>query len=118
MLDARLELDIMSTLREKRPTSPLTETALRHLIQTAIAKGYVRETPHAENFHPERNLSIDDVLHGLERKDWVLAKPPNYDEEHGSWEYLIKTVDVEGQELHIKLAAYPGDKRIEIITRW
>jgi hypothetical protein len=108
----------MSTPREKRPTSPLTETALRNLIQTATAKGYVRETIHAEDHHPERNLSIDDVLHGLERKDWVLAGPPNYDAEHESWEYLIRTVDVEGDELHIKLAAYPADKRIEIITRW
>lgn len=108
----------MSTPREKRPTSPLTETALRVLIQTATAKGYVRETPHAENDHPERNLSIDDVLYGLERKDWVLAKPPDYDAEHENCEYLIKTVDVEGNELHIKLAAYPADKRIEIITRW
>jgi hypothetical protein len=108
----------MSTPKEKRPTSPLTETALRNLIQTATTKGYVRETPHAENDHPERNLSIDDVIYGLERKDWVLAQAPNYDTEHENWEYLIKTVDVEGCELHIKLAAYPGDKRVAIITRW
>jgi hypothetical protein len=108
----------MSTPREQRPPLPLTESALRHLIRVATARGYVRETPHAENDHPERNLSIDDVLQGLERSDWVLERPPDYDAEHGTWEYLIKTVDVDGHELHIKLAAYPTEKRIGIITRW
>jgi hypothetical protein len=81
-------------------------------------KGYVRETPHAENDHPERNLSIDDVLHGLERTDWVLARDPDYDTVHENWEYLIRTVDIDGHELNIKLAAYPAEKRIGIITRW
>lgn len=108
----------MSTQKEKRPPSPLTEAALRHLIRVVTTKGYVRETPHAENDHPERNLSMEDVLHGLERTDWVLASKPNYDADHDNWEYLLKTVDVEGEELHIKLAAYPAEKRVEIITRW
>jgi hypothetical protein len=57
-------------------------------------------------------------VHGLERKDWVLEGHPNYDAEHRKWEYLIRTVDTEGQELHLKIAATPADKRIEIITRW
>jgi hypothetical protein len=58
------------------------------------------------------------VIHGLDHPDWILAQPPNYDEEHGNWEYLIKTVDIEGEELHIKIAAFPSAKRIEVITRW
>ena len=55
---------------------------------------------------------------GLEREDWVLVGNPSYDEQHRTWEYLIRTVDVEGQELHLKIAAVVADKRIEIITRW
>lgn len=81
-------------------------------------RGYYRESFHAENDHPERGLSTDDVVHGLECKDWTLAREPNYDEIHGNWEYLIRTVDIEGDDLHIKIAVVPETKRIEIITRW
>jgi len=91
---------------------------MRSLIRTAIAKGYYKESFHGEHDHPERNLSIDDVLHGLQQSNWELACPPDYDEDHRNWEYLIRTVDIDGDELHIKLAAYPAHKRFEIITRW
>jgi hypothetical protein len=97
---------------------PLSEHALRQLIRVAIDKGYYREHWHAENDHPDRNISPDDVIHGLEREDWVLTKTPDYDPAHESYEYLIRTVDVEGDELHIKLAAFPDEKRFEVITRW
>jgi hypothetical protein len=103
--------------QEKRP-HPLSEHALRILIRVAMEKGYFRERLHAENDHPERNISADDVIHGLEREDWTLAMTPDYDEQHRSYEYLIRTVDIEGDKLEIKLAAYPDEKRIEVITRW
>ena len=103
--------------REHRP-SPLREGSLRQLIRAALKRGYYRESLHAESGHADRNISIDDVIHGLERTDWTLAKTPDYDEEHRNWEYLIRTVDIEGEELHVKIAAFPDDKRIEVITRW
>jgi hypothetical protein len=108
----------MSSESQARRPSPLGEHALRQLIRAALDRGYFTESLHAEAEHPERGISIDDVLFGLEREDWTLAKPPNYDERHRSWEYLIRTVDIEEDELHVKLAAYPAEKRIEIITRW
>ena len=108
----------MSKLAQSERPDPLSIGALRQHIRLALDKGYFQEKNHAENDHPERNLSIDDVIHGLERKDWILEREPNYDEEHRGWEYLIKTVDIDGDELHIKLCAHPADKRIDIITRW
>jgi hypothetical protein len=97
---------------------PLNQNALRQHVRVAIERGYYAESFPAESERPERNLSIDDVIHGLERRDWTLEGQPNYDEGHEAWEYLIRTVDVEGTELHIKIAATPSNKRIEIITRW
>lgn len=97
---------------------PLSEHALRQLIRVALEKGYYRECAHAEDHHPERHISADDVIHGLEREDWTLNVSPNYDAAHQSYEYLIRTVDIEGDELHIKLAAFPAEKRFEVITRW
>lgn len=117
-LDSPTGVDIMSIRIPRERSYPLSENALRQLIRVAIEKGYYQETPHAENEHPERNLSTDDVLYGLEREDWTLAKPPNFDDVHTNWEYLIKTIDIEGEELHIKLAAFPEEKRFEVITRW
>ena len=101
----------------KRPR-PLGERALRSLIRRALNRGYFRESFHAEFEHPERHISIDDVVHGLGREDWTLAKPPDYDAAHGNWEYLIRTQDLEGQELHIKIAVFPRQNRVEVITRW
>ena len=115
-IDIHLGVDMMSSGSQQK--RPLSEHALRQLIRIAIDKGYYAEHWHAETGHPERNISIDDVIHGLEREDWALVGSPNYDHQHRNYEYLIQTVDVEGDELHIKLAALPDEKRFEVITRW
>ena len=112
-------IDVTSSSGKERKRPPvLSEASLRQLVKVALDKGYYTETFHAENEHPERQISLDDVLHGLEREDWTLTKTPNFDEEHWSWEYLISTTDIDGDALGIKLAAFPDDRRIEIITRW
>ena|SRR5258708_38578464 len=102
---------------DKRPL-PLGEHVLRLLIRVATERGYYTESLHKTNDHPERNISPDDVIHGLERDDWKLCKPPDWDVEHQNWEYLIGTVDIEGDELTVKVGAYPDEKRIRIITAW
>ena len=107
----------MSSSSEEHPPA-LSEHALRQLIRVALIRGYYSETMHAEDEHPERNISVDDVIYGLERQDWTLKKQPDYDEKHRSWEYLISTVDIDDKELTVKVAAFPDDKRFEIITRW
>lgn len=117
-VDKEQGLDIKSSPREVPETPPLTANGLRNLIQAAISHGYLEESEHAEYDHPERNLSIDDILCGLKRKDWVLAAEPDYDYEHHSWEYLVRTRDIEGNELDIKLAAYPDYMKVRIISRW
>jgi hypothetical protein len=108
----------MSSSKEAPKTPPLGVNALRNLIQASIARGYLEESEHAEVDHPERNLSIDDILYGLEQPHWTFVKAPDYDCDHGTWEYLIKTTDIEGNDLEIKLAAYPEYKKVRIITRW
>jgi hypothetical protein len=97
---------------------PLSEKALRAFLKRALERFYYRESFHAAHEHPERGISTDDVIHGLERDDWTFAKPPNYDPKHKNWEYLIRTVDLDGEELHVKIAVYPGGDGFEVITRW
>jgi hypothetical protein len=99
--------------RDKRPL-PLSENALRQLIRVAIEKGYYTESLH----HPERNISVDDVLHGVERSDWTLVGIPEWVEGSSCYRYRISTVDIEGEELTLILSAYPAEKRIGFITAW
>jgi hypothetical protein len=100
------------------PGKPLTEAGLRQLITKALDKGFISESPHSSEDRAYRNISDDDMRYGLERGDWTIEKPPNYDQGHHSWEYLIRTVDIEGDELHLKVAAYPADNRIAVITKY
>lgn len=93
----------------------LSEQALRELIRYALERSYYDECPHAENDHPERNISADDILHGLDNENWILEGS----EVRGtSRRYRIKTVDIEGEELTIIVRAIPELKRFEVVTRW
>jgi len=103
---------------EQHPAPAMSEGTLRNFLKRAIKRGYYKESFHAEAEHPERGLSVDDVLHGLERDDWKFAKPPDYDAKYGCWEYLIRTVDIGGDELHVKIAVHAQVGRFEVITRW
>jgi len=106
-------------LSYQQPRSkPLSEGALRKLVAKAIEKGWVREVPHSEHDRAYRKISNEDVLYGLERSDWVIATDPDYDPTHRNWEYKIKTVDVEGEELVLKIAPNPVDGTIKVITKY
>jgi hypothetical protein len=96
----------------------LSVAALRHVIVKALEKGWVREAFHSEHERAHRNISDEDVMYGLEHSGWVFASPPDYDSKHESWEYLIKTCDLEGDELHLKLVPHATDGTIKIITKY
>ena len=95
----------------------LSLSALRALVRFALTEGYCRESFHAAEEHPERNICFDDVLAGLEREDWTLEET-EYDSEHKNWKYTIKTKDIEEDDLHIIIAADQKRTRIKVITRW
>lgn len=97
---------------------PLSLSTLRQLVAKAVEKEWVREAFHSEHERAHRNISNEDVLHGLGRSDWSLAAPPDYDEDHKNWEYKIRTVDIEGVELHLKIAPNPADGTVRVITKF
>ena len=99
------------------PPKQLSAPELRRVIEQARIEGRVRESFHASDEHPERNLSLDDVLAGLERADWILEST-EYDEKHKNWKYRIKTKDVEGDDLTILLTASQETLSVKVITRW
>lgn len=96
----------------------LSADALRQLLEKAVDKGWIREAWHSEHERAYRNITMEDVLYGLEHPDWILVAPPDYDDDHKNWEYLIKTVDIEGIELHLKIAPNPADGTAYVITKF
>jgi hypothetical protein len=93
----------------------LTAEALRSVIEEAIVNGHVRESWHARQDHPERNISLDDVLHGLKATDWTML--PEHDNVRNSWKYKISTEDIEGVELTLVIVPLDANT-IRVITKW
>lgn len=107
----------MSSPNTARP-APMGDQQLRDFIRAARKRGYYGESFHSEVERAHRNISPDDIAHGLDRDDWHQCKAPDFDEEHGTWEYLIHTVDIEGEELHLKITVDETNKRFEVISKW
>ena len=104
---------------EHAPRPPhLNEQQLREFVRRACERGFYKEGFHSEYERACRNISPDDIVYGLEREDWVLCGDPDYDDEFESWEYLIQTWDIEGEELHLKIAVSLEYQRFEVITKW
>jgi hypothetical protein len=103
----------------KPPPQSLSKERLKKAINDALLKGYFSQSHHAVHDHPERNISVDDVLHGLKLDNWTL-ETSEFDEKHGRWKYKIKTEDIEGDELCIVFSCWMhrGRSCIRVITRW
>jgi hypothetical protein len=107
----------MSSSEAPRPPH-MGEQQLREFVRVARRKGYYGETFHSEVERAHRDISPDDIAYGLDREDWYQCRQPDFDEEHNNWEYLIHTVDIEGDELHLKIAVDEKNKRFEVISKW
>jgi hypothetical protein len=75
------------------------------------------ETFHARFDHPERGLSLDDVIHGLERP-WAFSLPPKFNQVEWQWKYSITTESIEGEPIVMIVAVDTANRRFEVITRW
>ena len=98
----------------------LTESDLKALVLEALnhVPGQRNlETFHARFHHLERGLSVDDVIHGLER-EWTYERPPEFNETEWQWKYRLSTETVDGDPLTIILAVDTESRSFEVITRW
>lgn len=75
------------------------------------------ETYHARFDHLERGLSIDDVIHGLERA-WSYERPPTFNPTEWQWKYRISTETIDGDPLLILIAVDTANRTFEVVTRW
>ena len=112
---------MLSSMGE-RP-KPLTTDELRKLVDDALALGaYTYREPmieslHARFDHPERDLDVNDVLHGL-KTGWKSSRPDEFHNFHWQWTYAIKTEDIESEPLTIIIAVDSRNRSFEVVTRW
>lgn len=98
----------------------LSEAELRALITDALENRpneAANETYHARFDHLERNLSMDDVIHGLERP-WTFDRPPEFNKDEWQWKYRIATQSIDGDDLVIVVAVDTLNRSFEVVTRW
>jgi hypothetical protein len=88
-------------------------------MKVAVTDGSVIPPFHTWTDHPERNISMDDIIAGLTCEEWTLAKT-EYDAgpKYKNWKYYIKTKDAEGDELLLLISANPERLSIKVITTW
>lgn len=97
---------------------PFTVEELRAFVKEALSSGSYREIPHSRIDRAYRNITNDDILHGLERDDWQLAGDPTFDTKRNRWRYQISTRDVEGEPLKLIVSPRTELCRIDIISKW
>ena len=96
---------------------PLSPAALRQFLEKALDKGWVKERYHSDVDRAYRNISDDDVAHGLELSSWVIEKTEPA-REAGLFKYTIRTADIEGDELRLVVLPLIATGRVEIITKY
>jgi hypothetical protein len=96
---------------------PLSSAGLRQFLRKALDKGWVRELPHSDVDRAYRNISDDDIQHGLELSGWVIEKTEPA-REAGLFKYTIRTADIEGDELHLVILPFTSSGTVEIITKY
>lgn len=64
-------LNIMLSFPDK--PDRLSDAALRQFVSRAIEKGWVRQGFHSEVERADRNISDEDIVFGLEQKEWKVT---------------------------------------------
>lgn len=98
----------------------LSEGELKSLLLDTLENAPDWKTPetfHARFDHLERGLSVDDVIHGLER-EWKFEKQPEFNREQWQWKYRIATETIDGDPMVIIVAVDTTNRTFEVITRW
>ncbi len=102
------------------PPGSLSREELRSIVLAALAGDEPtggRETFHARFDHPERGISIDDVVFGLEQ-EWKSCRAERFDSKEWQWRYRIETETIDGDPLVLIVAVDSASKSFMVVTRW
>jgi hypothetical protein len=104
------------------PAKPdrLSDAALRQFVSRALEKGWVRQGFHSEVERADRNISDEDIVFGLEQKDWKVTNAeycPNF-KDSSPYKYKILTKDIEGEVLELVIAPNVKTNTLKIVTKY
>jgi len=95
----------------------MSDGGLRQFVSRALDKGFIREGFHSEVERAERNISDEDIQYGLSRKDWIIEREPEQSRT-GGFKYLIRTVDIEQEALHLLVKPDTETGTLRILTKY
>lgn len=98
----------------------LTEQELKKLVVDSInATTYqeMLESYHALYGHMDRDITTDDVIHGLEG-EWKFERSPAFNEKFWQWKYYIAAKTVEQEPITIIIAVDSWRREFRTVTRW
>ncbi|MFY9561337.1 MAG: hypothetical protein WAQ52_13975 [Terriglobales bacterium] len=95
----------------------MSEAGLHQFITRALDRGFIRESFHSEVERAYRNISDEDIRYGLSRRDWTVKGAPE-PSKTGGFKYLIRTVDVEQEELHLLVKPDTTTGTLKILTKY
>jgi len=95
-------------------TSPLSNKAAIKAARRYLNDGQITWKPHMKQRMEERNISIRDVLAIID--GGRINDEPEYDEEHGNYEYHIIGRDVEGKKRTLIVGIDENEETLELIT--
>jgi hypothetical protein len=98
-------------------SAALDEEKLRLVVERIVYYGEIKESFHSASERAERGVSQDDIVAMLEG-NWTFSAAPDWDQAHKNWEYKLAGVDLEGDELVLKITVNEEMQRITIITKY
>jgi hypothetical protein len=96
----------------------LDAKGVRKVVAAALSnQGYYIESFsfHSRFDHPERHLSIDDIIFGL-KKEWRACKVDGFNDDEWQWKYRIKTHDIDGHKLIVVVGLDTKNIRFTVVT--
>ena len=95
----------------------MSEAGLRQFITRALDRGFIKESFHSEFDRAYRNISDEDIRYGLAHKGWRLESDPE-ESKTGGFKYLIRTIDVDQDELHLVVKPDTKTGTLKIVTKY
>jgi hypothetical protein len=99
---------------DSNKSPPLLKNEAIDTCRKYLNEGKVSWSPHLKRRMEERNISIRDVINTVE--GGRIVGTPEWKEEYGEYNYLIRGKDIEGANLTVKVAISEEAEMLTFIT--
>lgn len=102
-------------MRNSDAATPLSPEDAKRKITLFLKDGRVKPSFHCLRVSmPKRSVGMQDIEHVLGEGE--IFRPPEWDEEHGDWKYVVEGTDQEGDKLRAVTVFFDVNMTLYIIT--